>query len=60
MLSKINGNKSYTGIIGWFLTEVAIQQAWIDPAAGDKLILFFKGLLGVGIAHKLDKIKKGA
>lgn len=55
---KLDGNKTYLGVIGFVLTQVAASQYWIDETIAEPMRAMFLGLAGIGLAHKVEKSKK--
>ncbi len=56
---RLDGLKSYIGMIAYGFGEVSVSMGWIDPATWAKILPVVLAWTGIGIAHKLDKIKKG-
>ena len=54
-LDKINGKKTYIGIILVTLVLLAESLGWISPEVRDALLIAVGGLTSVAIVHKVDK-----
>ena len=57
IFKRLDGMKSYIGLIAYGAGHVAATMGWMDPATWAKILPVVVAWTGIGIAHKLDKAK---
>jgi len=55
---KLNGWKSYLGMIGLGILGICYSQGWISDEVAKTIGYILTTLTGVGLAHKADKAIK--
>jgi hypothetical protein len=57
LIRALNGNKSYLAVIVWAGATFLVKMGWLDGATWGNIEPLVMGLGGVGVAHKLAKMK---